>query len=546
MKPLDHLLRRAGRRLLGQSWLNGLTVSLTIFLGLAAVILAAPKLGLVNPLPADPWQILLLAAILGFLVSGIVAYLRRPNRLRTALAVDEAFQLKDRISSVVNLPEDLSKTPAGYCLLAETEREIEHLDLSAGLLIQRPRRFWMPLLPLALSLIVLFLPEYVQKALKAGPSVSTPDPEVVKKSEDLAKKLAEKRKSQAQKVSAPTAELMAELQKAAEDLAKSPPAEKSDALAALNELSDAVRERQKQMGSVEKMAAQLQQMKNMASDGPADEFAKDLAKGQFNDAAEELKSLVEKAQNGKLSDQDRQQLQKQLGEMAKQLEKMANLDEKKQQLDEALKNGGLSKEQYQEEMAKLNQQAGNMKQLQQLAQQMQAAEQAMQQGNMQKAGDSLKQAQQQLQQMAQEMSEMQTLDEALADLQQAKDGMSQDGDGNQLGDGMNLSNMLGGMPSDMQNGSGLNRGQGQGDRPEAPDRTSAYDTRVKMDLSKGKFQLKGYGEPGKQSSGRSVIEGSEIEAASSEATADALANQRIPRRLQTNVRDYFDKIQNPQ
>jgi hypothetical protein len=42
-----------------------------------------------------------------------------------------------------------------------------------------------------------------------------------------------------------------------------------------------------------------------------------------------------------------------------------------------------------------------------------------------------------------------------------------------------------------------------------------------------------------------VIDGSEIEAAVSEASADALTQQRIPRRLQKNVRDYFDQIQNP-
>ncbi|MFM7591197.1 MAG: hypothetical protein ACKO85_05320, partial [Isosphaeraceae bacterium] len=410
--------------------------------------------------------------------------------------------------------------------------------------IRRPRRLWMPVLPLVVAGLVMLAPELLQKKSQATLATNKPDELVAKKTEALAKKLAEQRKAQAEKVSAPTAELMAQLQKAAEELAKSPPSEKAEALAALNQLSDAVKERQKQMNSAEKMAAQLQQMKNMASDGPADEFAKDLAKGKFNDAANELKSLMEKAQNGKLSDEEKKQLQQQLGDMAKQLEKMASLEEKKKQLEEALKNGGLSKEQFQEEMAKLNQQAANMKQLQQLAQQMQQAQQAMQQGNMEQASQSLQQARQQLEQMAQEMADTQSLDEALADLQGAKDAMAQDGkEGNQLGD-MNSGNALGDMMN-MQNGNGLNRGRGEGDRPEAPDKTSAYDTRVKMELNKGKFQLKGFGDPGQQSKGKSVIDGGEIEAAVSEASADALTQQRIPRRLQKNVRDYFDQIQNP-
>lgn len=544
MTPLDKLLRRARRRLLSQSWLNHLSVTVTVALVFATLWLAVSKFR--SDLPeVSPLALLGGSAFMGVVASGLIAFVRRPDRLKTATLVDQAFGLKDRISSVISLPLDVTQTPAGQCLQAETVKAVEHLDLAEGLFFKRPRRLWMPIVPLLVAGVVVLLPNYVQQQSQAKQASVVADPNVVKNSEALAKKLAEQRKAESQKVSAPTAELMAELQKAAEDLAKSPPAEKADALAALNELSDAVRDRQKQMGSTEKMAAQLQQLKNMASDGPADEFAKDLAKGQFGDAAEELKSLAEKAQSGKLTDEERKQVQQQLGDMAKQLEKMANLEEKKKQLEEAMKNGGLTQQQFQEEMAKLNQQSANMKQIQQLAQQMQQAQQAMQEGNMQKAGESLQQAQQQLEQMAQQMSEMQTLDEALADLQEAKNGMSQDGDGNQLGDAMNSSNMLGDMMSNMQNGNGLNRGRGQGDRPEAPDRTSAYDTRVKMELGKGKFQLKGYGEPGKQSKGKSVIEGGDVETAASEAASDALTNQRIPRKLQKNVRDYFDQIQNP-
>lgn len=543
MTKMDKTLRSARRRLVGQSWLNNTVWCLTFGLSIAAILLGTLKFR-PDLLSIQPEYLLGGGVLGGLVLAAVVAVIRRPDRLKTAAEVDSAFGLKDRLSSIVNLPADLAATPAGICLKAETNQAIEHLDLADAMPIRRPGRAWMPLLPLLVAGAVILAPEYIQKKSQAKLATNKLDETVLKKSEALAKKLAEQRKVQADKVSAPTAELMAQLQKAVEDMAKSPPAEKSEALAALNQLSDAIKERQKQMSSTEKMAAQLQQMKNMASDGPADDFAKDLAKGNFNDAAQELKSLMDKAQSGKLSEEEKKQLQQQLGDMAKQLEKMASLEEKKKQLDEALKNGGLSKEQHQEEMAKLNQQAANSKQIQQLAQQMQQAQQAMQQGNMEQASQSLQEARQQLQQMAQEMADMQSLDDALADLQQAKDGMSKEGDGNQLGDAMNSGNSLGDMLS-MQNGDGLGRGRGQGDRPEAPDKTSAYDTRVKMDLTKGKFQLKGFGDPGQQSKGKSVIDGGEIEAAVSEASADALTQQRIPRRLQKNVRDYFDQIQNP-
>jgi ABC-type oligopeptide transport system ATPase subunit len=44
----------------------------------------------------------------------------------------------------------------------------------------------------------------------------------------------------------------------------------------------------------------------------------------------------------------------QLGEMAKKLKEAANMEERKKQLDQALKNGGLSKEQYEREVDKLS------------------------------------------------------------------------------------------------------------------------------------------------------------------------------------------------
>jgi len=546
MSRTDRILKAARRRLVSQQWLDHSVWCVTLGLALAAIALSVPRFRPGFPAFEPAWA-LAMGAAGGLGIAFLIAIFRRPDRLRTAFEVGQAFGLKDRLGSTVAMPADLADTPAGQCLTRETEKSLESIDLSHGLAFRRPRRIWLPLVPLAVAAAVILLPEAVLRTNQARASAATKDDRLAAKSHELARKLAETRKAQAQNLSAPTAQLMAELQKAAEDMAKAPPAEKSEALAALNQLSDSVRERQKELGAAGKMASQLQQLKAMASDGPAGEFARDLANGRFDQAADDLKSLMEKARKGAMSDADKDKLQKQLGDMAKQIEKMASIDEKKKQLEEALKNGGLTKEQFQQEMAKLNQQASNMKQLQQLAQQMQQAQQAMQQGNTQQAADNLAQAQQQLQQMAQQMQEMQSLDEALAQLQEAKDAMSGDGDmANQLGDMMQGNNAMGNMMGDQPNPNGMGRGRGQGDREEAPDKTSAFDTRVKMELGKGKYQLKGFGQPGEQTKGRSVIDGGNVEAAVAEASADALINQRIPRKLQKDVREYFDRIRQPE
>src|SRR3954452_8529370 len=120
----------------------------------------------------------------------------------------------------------------------------------------------------------------------------------------------------------------------------------------------------------------------MASNGPADDFAKDLAKGDFDKAATELKKLMEKLQSGKMTEGDKKALQEQLKEMSKQLEKLANLDQRKKQLEEARKNGGLSEEQFNREMSKLEDQAKSLQQLKQIASKLGQAGDQLQKGDL--------------------------------------------------------------------------------------------------------------------------------------------------------------------
>ena len=88
--------------------------------------------------------------------------------------------------------------------------------------------------------------------------------------------------------------LLAQIEKKAEELAKAPPRKKDKLLVEMNKLTDALKERQKQLGSPDQVNRQLQQLKEMGQNGPADQFAKDLAKGDFKKAAEQLKKLQEK------------------------------------------------------------------------------------------------------------------------------------------------------------------------------------------------------------------------------------------------------------
>ena len=124
----------------------------------------------------------------------------------------------------------------------------------------------------------------------------------------------------------------------------------------------------------------------------------------------------------------------------------------------------------------------------------------MKQGGHGRRRQALGMSQQQLEQMTEQLQEMETLDAALADLQDAKEGMTGEGM-NQLGS--RLGEMEGFSPGDDQgSGNGLGRGRGRGASAPRPDRTNAYDTNVKGQLNRGKVIPLGFAPPVRPDQGR--------------------------------------------
>ncbi len=530
------------RRLRVQRFLTGLTWWLVGTLFVATAVLGAKKLG--QPIPGADWLPFAIAAGVAFVGSLLVAIFSGPSRVDAAVALDRAFQLNERLSTALTLPDDLKASPAGKALLADAAKHVRDIDVAERFGFRLPDRSWLVLIPGAIALVITFLPVWMPKGLQASPKAATvataeEKKAVSKQSEALSKKVAEQRKQMDKAKFAEAEKLLAQVEKVANDLAKAPPADKEKAMVALNKLTDTLKDRQKQLGSPEQINRQLQQLKEMASNGPGEDFAKALAKGDFQKAANELKQLQQKMASNKMSPQEKQQLQKQLGDMAKQLQKMANLDDRKKQLEEAKKNGGLSETQYQKEMAKLEDQAQSLKNLEKMAQQLAQAQKQMSEGDMKKAAESLGMSQQQLEQMAQQLAELQSLESALADLQDAKNGMN-GGDGlNQLGESLGQFGMGN---RNNGNGQGQGRGKGRGDRPEAPDETAAYNTKVKQQFLKGAAIIEGTAPPGQQTKGNSQISiQGELETSAGVA-ADALTNQKVPKSVEKHIRGYFDQI----
>ncbi|MGZ3315799.1 MAG: hypothetical protein ACXU95_00700 [Isosphaeraceae bacterium] len=536
MRELEKQVARVFRRLRLQRFVSSLVWVLAIALLLVAVVLGVSK-ALNHALPGPEWAPFAIACGVGALIAALIAIFTGPSRLDAAVAIDHAFHLNERVSTALTLPSDLRETSAGHALLADARKKLAELDVTSAFGPKLPRRAWVVLIPASLAVSMLFVPAWIQRTVQAETKVDTKA--LAKQSEALSKKISSQRQA-IDKDKFPEAEkLLAQIEKKAEDLAKAPPAQKDRLLVEMNKLIDALKERKKQLGSPDQVNRQLQQLKEMGQNGPADQFSKELAKGDFKKAAEQLKELQQKLEKGEMTQAEKKALQEQLAEMTKKLKEVANMEERKKQLDQALKNGGLSKEQYEREVEKLKQQSKCLKQLEQLAGKLGQAQQALKKGDTKQAAEALGMTQQQLAQMAKQLEEMEALDSAMADVMDAKNRMSEDGM-NQLGQMMNGMGSMDSMRRGM--GQGLGRGRGLGDRPEAPDETATYSTKVQQQVRKGKAVLQGFTQPSKTVKGESVIDiQGEMEAASASA-ADALSNQKIPKNVEKHIRAYYDQI----
>ncbi len=537
MRELEKPVARVFRRLRLQRFVSSLVWVLAITLLIVAVVLGVTK-ALNYQIPGPEWAPFAIAGGVGVLIAGLFAVLTGPSRLDAAVAIDHAFHLNERVSTALTLPGELRETSAGHALLADARKKLADLDVTAAFGPKLPRRAWIVLIPAALAISMLFVPAWIQRTVQAKTETKVDAKALTKQTEALSKKISSQRQA-IDKDKFPEAErLLAQIEKKAEDLAKAPPAQKDKLLVEMNKLTDALKERKKQLGSPDQVNRQLQQLKEMGQNGPADQFSRELAKGDFKKAAEQLKELQQKLDKGGMTQADKKALQEQLAEMTKKLKEVANMEERKKQLDQALKNGGLSKEQYEREVEKLKQQSKSLKQLEQLAGKLGQAQEALKKGDAKQAAEALGMTQQQLAEMAKQLEEMEALDSAMANVTDCKNGMSDDM--NQLGEMMNGMGSMDSMRRGL--GQGLGRGRGQGDRPEAPDETATYSTKVQQQVRKGKAVLQGFTQPSKTVKGESVIDIQGEMAAATTAAADALSNQKIPKNVEKHIRAYYDQL----
>ena len=493
MNEIIRVVRQAHHRLAWQSTAQVVARCLVGLLCIACLLILAEKLLFVG---APLLYTGLGAAGLALALMAFFSWRRLPAHGKAALEVDERLGLSERISSALVLQRDPS--PMARAVVADARAYAKNIPVADTFPMHFPRETWAVFTAAAVALLLLyFMPQYDllgrRKAL-----------EVAKQEQQAAQKQARVMRQQFKRMKKaipanPPERVQQNLDKIDEIIKEMEKGKltKAEAMAKLRKVDDILRDEQKQMAK-----NPLSPAENKRTDfGMAQNMAEKLAKKDYQKAAEELKKLAEAAQNGQLTEKQKEQLQKAMKQLAEQLNKEGD----NQKLCDALKKMA-------ENMGEGKINPADMKKA------LQQCELAM------KDKEQLEELIKQCRGMCKGCRNGPGGGKKIANAGQPFEGLFTPGEDRKEGGGMNKA--------------GIGRG---GAAPIQPENVAFQDEQVKGELKQGRM-IGSYFVNGKQVKGEARAEYSEVvESARTEAT-EALAQEQIPRAYQGYVRDYFEEM----
>ncbi len=535
-------------------------LSIGLLLGIIAALL----------LPGMGWTwagwevVVVLSAILpGIALASIWAYLKRPEKNQSALALDQAFHLDERILTLTTLQAEQQSSEAAQLLARQMQERVSQVHVAERFPLQLSRRPWYAPLGAIITLLLAFV--FPTTGLFSGNAAAEKAREketkaAEKKPIDIAafKQANEERKKRLKEIgSVDLNEMQKEIDQLLQKLEKTPEgsAEAKMALEDVTKLTEKVRQQENFKEKIEEIKKQLKlEMgdKFSGDKGPAEEFSKALAKADFEKAKKEMGMLAEKMKNGQMSKEEMKELAKQMNSLKEKLNEIAQQKEKL----EALEKSNLDPETKAREKEKIEKEMEKLKDLAELAEKMKEAAEQMEKGDKEAAREAMEKMAEELGKMEmteQEMGELQLTEGDLQDLKNAiagmkgkggrsskKDPWGQDGDKE---DGENGNGQPGqGRPGGKQDG----ETEG-GLRNETIDDTKSEDTNAKTKSSNnGKLTVVGegpkQGKPGKdQVKTRVTLTPAELDQAKQQAS-EALKQQKISQTQKNVVTDFYKNL----
>lgn len=567
METIHRLLRRAWWRLVAIDLLRTSAVTLT-FAAFALVLLRVLQ-SLVT-LPAS-WSVLAGVAAGAAALAAIIWSLARTRPGHpVARHLDERAALRETLSTAlcVSAKDD----PWSRATLDLAARTASAVNLKAALPIAPPRLWPAPACAWGLAALLLAIPVLDLPALMGKePPPPSPREQALEVSAQV-EQIKEELKSEATRlgVDIDLGDEAAESALAPTEL--TPEEIQAAAVKQLTQLTDTLADQMQDKGA-DKLQALEKQLEKLRQPGPgpAQELARAMARGNFQQARDELSKLAQDIQAGDLPPEQQEQLQKQLENLAKQLDQLA---QDRKDTEKSLREAGMNPDQARELAANpealqkaLHQlQSMSPEQKQQLMQQALAQAQAAAQSsamsqamsqmaqNMSKQGMSAA-GQQAMDQFAQALSDMEMLEGDLASMQAMMNAAQQrmgqmgsgfcenPGSGSTPGDGSwgNTNKWAAGDTSTLGSGSG-GPGQGHGAGPEARETSiTLNDTKANVTTRQGPIIGSRLVYEG-QIRGESRAEFAQSARAAAANAAGAIESMQVPREYEAAVMKYFGAL----
>ncbi|MEQ8769095.1 MAG: hypothetical protein RIB60_01145 [Phycisphaerales bacterium] len=569
MDDIRRVIDAAGRRLLFNDWLARLTVLLTVVLGVAFAARVGQKL-----VPFDvPWATAwLIGAGVALVLAGVWAIAARKKELEIAQHVDERAGLRESLSTALVV----AKAQDGWSrnVVESAGERAKRVVVRDTVPITAPRLWAMPAALLLALAAVWWLPSYDVTGMFAERE----------QAEEQQREIQEVR-AEAQAAEEKIQELMSKAGMEVDDEGEAadeqpeidpnapitPEDVRREAIKKLTNLADQLDEKLNESEEAKALEALNRSMRQLKTpgEGPGSEMAKQMARGNYEQAQQELEKLAEQIASGEMSEEQKQQLAKNLEAMSEQLRELAD---QRQQLEEQLQAAGYSAEQAQQmarDPSQMQQQLQqnqdlSQEQKQQLQQQAQAQQRASdsmngacnamsqmaqglqnpsQQGG-QQSMDGAQAMGQQLSQMEMMQAEMQSaqmaMSEAQAQLQRMGQGMCEGSSPGQ-GQGMNGAWRMGESTA-MGSGSG-GPGRGNGFGPEAQ-ATDYMVRKEKANVNTGEGPvIASTLVHGAQIRGESKQTFSAVATSARAEAAEAIEHSRVPRRHESAVQHYFGRLE---
>lgn len=498
------------------------------------------------------WTVILPASLAAAVLGSVFAILLRlPSRAFSAMSLDEAFGLQERITTALLLSEEQRNSPAGIALLEDIRQRVANLQVATRFPLRLSRFFW--LVPAAAVLLALAVVFYNPTHTSASSSVKEQSKEAKKDEataaayEELRQQIAQRRKRLGDFSSEKFQELETELDRLLEKAENADTeAERQAAIEQLSRLAAEIAARQKELGKLTTIQQQLRNSSDLrdSRDGPAKDLQNALSKGDLEEARQQLEKLAQTIKDGKLSEEDKQKLLEQLRNLKEKLNDLAELKKRR----EAIAKSNLDPETKRKELAKLDREAQKLQELAKLAQQLSKCEQCLSRSESGNAIQALDEAQKTLEEMIQDARELAELEAALQDMEKLKECLGckdpKTGPSSDSEEDVEPPDEEFDDPTERPGEQRATRGGRRGER--ATD-TDSKNERARSPLDpKGRILFQGYGpqqtKPDRDSIGKTTVEiGPGLVETRQQAT-EALRQQRVPPQQRDLVNEFYRNL----